>query len=277
LGTRADLAVRHESHYAEIAHLVFYGRAIRKSLSSQVRIWLARSPRIYVAARHLTELGRFLLRRPHEPDFAAFALFPGRTGLFLDVGAHSGASALSFRLYNRQSPILSLEANPAHRRSLAFVKRLIPRFEYRLAAAGDYPGDVTLWVPHFRGTPLTGEASLIRAAAEQSYWAKTHAAVTQTRIEVKPVVVPMIRLDDLHLNPDFIKIDVEGAEMRVLRGLEETLARARPVMLVEIGGQNDVVEYLATRDYTSRRYDASSNSLVEHAGGEVQNLVFVPS
>lgn len=232
---------------------------------------------MYVAARHLTELGRFLLRRPHEPDFAAFALFPDRTGLFLDVGAHSGASALSFRLYNRHSPILSLEANPAHRRSLAFVKRLIPRFEYRLVAAGDEPGDVTLWVPHFRGTPLTGEASLIRVAAEQSYWAMAHAGLTEARIAVKPLVVPMIRLDDLHLDPDFIKIDVQGAEMRVLRGLEETLVRARPVLLIEIGSKSDVVEYLATRGYAARRYDDSTNSLVEYAGGDVQNLVFVQS
>ncbi len=38
--------------------------------------------------------------------------------------------------------------------------------------------------------------------------------------------------------PDFIKLDVEGMEMQVLAGLEATIARARPRMLVEVDDKN---------------------------------------
>lgn len=54
------------------------------------------------------------------------------------------------------------------------------------------------------------------------------------------VNVPSFRLDDyaagLGKAPNFIKIDVEGAELAVLEGARRTLAEARPALLVEIHG-----------------------------------------
>src|SRR5882762_560579 len=50
--------------------------------------------------------------------------------------------------------------------------------------------------------------------------------------------VPTRRLDDYIAGfgrvPDFIKIDVEGAELAVLEGARRTLAEVRPILLVEI-------------------------------------------
>lgn len=39
--------------------------------------------------------------------------------------------------------------------------------------------------------------------------------------------------------PDLIKIDVEGMEMQVLSGLEQTVTRCRPVILIEVDTDND--------------------------------------
>lgn len=45
---------------------------------------------------------------------------------------------------------------------------------------------------------------------------------------------PMRRLDDIDLGPiDFIKIDVEGGELAVIEGGEDTIRRYRPVLMVE--------------------------------------------
>ena len=43
------------------------------------------------------------------------------TGVFLDVGANSGQSALSFRMFNKTIPIVSVEANPACEADLRLV------------------------------------------------------------------------------------------------------------------------------------------------------------
>jgi len=47
-------------------------------------------------------------------------------------------------------------------------------------------------------------------------------------------VVPLGKLDDFQLERvDFIKIDVEGFESKVLEGAAETIERCRPIMYIE--------------------------------------------
>lgn len=49
------------------------------------------------------------------------------------------------------------------------------------------------------------------------------------------VSVPVMMLDDLHLDRcDLIWLDVEGYELRALRGAERTIARHKPVIAVEV-------------------------------------------
>lgn len=46
--------------------------------------------------------------------------------------------------------------------------------------------------------------------------------------------ISLMSLDEFQITPDFIKIDVEGYEPKVLRGAADTIARSRPVMLIEV-------------------------------------------
>ena len=74
------------------------------------------------------------------------------------------------------------------------------------------------------------------------------------------------------VTPDFIKIDVEGMEMKVLAGLSGVLERCRPVMMVEV--DNEVEEtfmaWVAAQGYavlsTHQRYRLNKNHLICDAG-----------
>jgi FkbM family methyltransferase len=77
------------------------------------------------------------------------------------------------------------------------------------------------------------------------------------RIEL--INVPMARMDDEISAPvNFIKIDVEGAELLVLNGARETIARSKPLIIFEHGphaashygyGAGEVFDYFASLTY----------------------------
>lgn len=67
---------------------------------------------------------------------------------------------------------------------------------------------------------------------------------------------------------DFIKIDVEGMEMRVLAGLSETISKSRPRIFIEVDRANrtDFTSWVRENDYSVRakfkRYRVNENFLL---------------
>lgn len=60
----------------------------------------------------------------------------------------------------------------------------------------------------------------------------------------------------------FVKIDAEGHELSVLKGMRDLLARDRPVLVVE-DSSAEIADYLAPFGYGSRRIESSSNRIFE--------------
>ena len=85
---------------------------------------------------------------------------------------------------------------------------------------------------------------------------------------------------------DLIKIDVEGAEERVLRGTLETLKRFRPVLLMEMNDASlrlqgsscsDVAELIESGEYCIYSFDSATGKLVvAQEGNYSDNVVAVP-
>lgn len=214
----------------------------------RLRQRLTRYPRLYLALRRVAKIGRFLLRRPHEREFEMFGRWPG-DGLFLDVGANAGQSAMSFRIFNRRARILSIEPNPALEPDLRIVRRLVGRCDYLMVGAGERLRTATLYIPDANGTPLSGEASFHAAYARRPWWDEE----AELARGVSEVEVPVVPIDLLDLAPAYVKIDTEGYALPVLEGMDATIRRTHPVFLVE--GGRDVVSFLARYGYTPHTYE----------------------
>jgi FkbM family methyltransferase len=245
--------------------------------ADRLKVALTRSPRAYALARRPYALARFLARRPHDPDYAAFALFAPTDKPFLDVGANAGMSALSYRIFQRRGPVVSIEPNRFHEPDLVFAGRIVRRFEHRIWAAGAQEATLTLFVPVYRGVPLTTEAALDLAdvAASPTLRRRLGARMDSAEFTIQRQEVQVRPLDALALDPAFVKLDVQGHEHPALLGLRATIERSRPVLMIESAGE-DSHRMLLEMGYQARAYDRASGRLGP-ARWPVANVFYVTS
>lgn len=186
----------------------------------------------------LARLGaRFILKRPNEEDFRFFSHLDGQDGLFVDVGANIGQSAISLRMFNRSLAILSIEPNPALARHLRAVGLLLRRFQFRTVGIGASAQTRPLFYPVVQGVMLAQEASFSREILTEDPMTsvRVRQATGQTEFSIQESQMQIVTLDSLALTPTIIKLDVQGYELAALEGARETLARARPILMIENG------------------------------------------
>ncbi|HRW60055.1 MAG TPA: FkbM family methyltransferase [Defluviicoccus sp.] len=154
------------------------------------------------------------LRGQLDDEIALLPTLIGRPGRAIDVGANVGFYTLALSKLCR--PVEAFEPLPWHARLIADSK--LAGVTVHNVALANVEGHHPLYIPQIRGQYLDGLASFSKPDGP-----------------CKVLDVPVKRLDDFQFGDVcFIKVDVEGLEMDVLRGGSETIARCKPVMLVEI-------------------------------------------
>ena len=225
------------------------------------RTFLRRWPRLYKFARRAYGVLLFKLKIPHEPEFRLFAALDTSEGLFVDIGANSGQSARSLRVFNKSLDILSFEPNRLLESDLRFTRRLLgPTFRYRMQGLGNLPSRTTLYVPQRGATAHTPWATLERELLERDRAMIERELGGSFSIVATPVEIQ--RFDDQGLHPVAVKIDVEGCELDVLQGMEKALEQDEPLLLIEQNSSSATVGvWLEARGYDLWAYDADRNLL----------------
>lgn len=156
------------------------------------------------------------LRRIEEPELALLEGLVDPARRAVDVGANAGT--YSHRLSRLCVKTFAIEANPL---LAAELRNLLPPDVVVIqAAASDRAGPVALRIPD--------------VGAKSAGLATVEATNTLGGADEVTVTVPAIRLSDMELGDvGFIKIDVEGHELAVLRGALDLIRDRRPTILVE--------------------------------------------
>ena len=144
------------------------------------------------------------------------ALFVSKGQLAFDIGAHVGDRTASFLRLG--ACVVSLEPQPRVFRALRLIHGRNPDVTLRSEAVGTEPSEIDMHLNSSNPTISTASPDLIAAAQTADTW--------QNQIWDTTVRVPLITLDQLisqHGLPDFVKIDVEGFELEVLKGLGTAL------------------------------------------------------
>lgn len=190
---------------------------------------------------------------PHEEDFIVFRRMDGATEVFVDAGANIGNSVVSFRLMNRTAPIISFEPGFWLEPALRYLHEHDPAMTYHLVGLGERAERMPLYIPSLDRRPDFYLASLFRDRFEGPRLPDSlelmHAKPGQ-RFALCTVEVRIAPLDDFALSPQILKIDVEDAELQALRGARGTIARSRPLILIEgANRQPEILSFLREIDY----------------------------
>lgn len=205
-------------------------------------VWLPAGERHLVemmrpgAKRHTLRGGKWTYQL-HKLEAALGFLPADRRRVAVDVGAHVGL--WSMWLVSAFEHLHAFEPVPLH--AELFERNVVARnCTLHRMALGDRAGRVSLSVP----PDQTGHAHIADGA--RAHHQRGGGLGPESWAHISGV--PIGTLDGLGLDRvDFIKVDVEGYELAVLKGARETLLRCRPVLVVE-QKDNDRSVYGGTRD-----------------------------
>jgi FkbM family methyltransferase len=148
-------------------------------------------------------------------------------GGVIHVGAHLGEEVESYLQHGYQ-PILLVEANPQTFEILKERYGRRPEVKIFQYAITDFNGKTSLRI-HTSRSGNTESSSLLRL--------KKFKEIVKTLNNTATVEVPAIRLDDLLISQNLppsdysvLNVDVQGAELQVLRGAPKILAGLRAVL-----------------------------------------------
>lgn len=213
------------------------------TLRATIKKVLARvAPRsVYVAVNARVAARDIASGRRYAPEIDLLPRFVHAGDTVVDVGANHGMYTYHLsRLVGPTGTVHAFEPIPANLNILRHTVRSLrlENVSVHPQACGEHAGRVSFSVPEEHGVPQLARA-------------RPGAAGEEFSCEV-------VRLDDsVDGRVSFLKIDVEGAELFVLRGAERMLRESKPVVLFEAGDataafgyeQEAVFDYLRERGY----------------------------
>jgi len=179
-------------------------------------------------------------------------LRPGQT--FIDIGAHHGYySLLAASLVGKEGKVLAVEASRHSFDLLEFNTTAHPEINIFHNAAGNERGEIVFY--EYPG-PYAEYNTTVKGAYEHAAWRKK-IKETITRVET-------VLLDDLlrenGIRNAIIKIDVEGGEYAVLKGMSQSLQTGDFILILEYlfspdknNFHHQAVSYLNQNGYSAYR------------------------
>ncbi|MBW3561344.1 MAG: FkbM family methyltransferase [Actinobacteria bacterium] len=236
-------------------------------------------------------LGRVLRAAPGlEEELAILGRFVGPGAVCVDIGASYGTYTVP--LARLTAPGGWVHAFEPRRRSRAVlwsaVRALTPgNVSIHDIGLSDHSGTDTIVTPRRRWfLPVPGRTFLKGTLEDGYYEGFLDEFVGASEHHVEVTTLDQLVDEGLVARADLVKIDVEGAELRVCAGAEHTLERFSPVVICEIEDRHtrkyghradDVLAWFRARGYRPHVLADGALRPVTTVSDEQRNHLMLPS
>jgi FkbM family methyltransferase len=178
-------------------------------------------------ASWLAHLFKAATQQHHRELRSLFAPFIQSDAVVIDIGAHAGQFSKLFARMARRGRVYAFEPSAYARSIMAPALRLNRIDNVMLIPMGlsDTAGNLTLHTPLKRSGALG--FGIAHLGGEAAGAAQIDQAAALTTLDAFALSQGIARLD-------FIKADIEGWELRALKGGEATLRRFMPALYLEV-------------------------------------------
>lgn len=165
-----------------------------------------------------------ILERKVEPELLWLTEFLPKDAVFMDVGANVGHFLYQLEYHLFPQNIYAFEPNKSLNKKL---KRLFPKVQLFSVALSDENTVAEFKIPVLRGEQVNSRGTLQTDFHEEN---EEKTVIQKVKVVKLDDFAPIQNLKKL----DFIKIDVEGNEMKTLFGAKETILKFKPTLMVEM-------------------------------------------
>jgi FkbM family methyltransferase len=193
--------------------------------------------------------------------------FKGKT--IYDVGGHIGLITMFFaREAGETGNVVTFEPNPQNYTAILDHINLnnLPNVSVLQMGLGSRRETLEFMVADSGHGTASSE--------KQNQYQEEEAQIIQIEIDSLDSQIAVNNLP----KPDFIKIDVEGLELDVLRGMTETISDYKPEIFVELHGvsEKDIVELLLSHQYKIHQVEDGIDITKENLGSVHGHLYATP-
>jgi len=220
-----------------------------------------------------------------ESELVGVAQVIPKGGVCIDIGAAAGFyTAELARLVGDGGVVHSVEplrfAHATASRLLGLrAGRNIVRHSVALGESGE---ELVMSVPLRNGVPITGRSFVTRNAnglgSNAEFEEHLRVVVDGDTLDGFCARLGIDRLD-------FVKIDVEGAELHVLRGGQSTIATLKPLVMVEVEDRHlkrfgvssgQIADWFTSQGYRISVWDSGNWREVDAVAVQFRNYLFSP-
>lgn len=213
---------------------------------------------------------------PFEQDFKALSLLSiPENSLFLDVGANRGQSTDAiFMNVEKKIRLHLFEPNQFLCQKLSKFFGHDSQVTINNFGLGDQDTSSTLFVPFYNQWMFDGLASFVKHEAVS--WLQNRVFFyKQELLKIQKTNCQVKKLDNLNLDPFFIKLDIQGYEFSALRGSEQTIKKYKPILLIENPDNLDeIINYL--RGFGYQIYSFQEDKFIPNIKGKLNSFFMTP-